>query len=109
MRYPWQYADWQRLAAHFARLPNAWLFTGPSGIGKSEFATEVARALLCENLQPDQHACGQCQACHWFDAGNHPDYRHLTPQVEDEDEEGKEGKAARRKLPVIKIGRACAR
>ncbi|MFC3530572.1 DNA polymerase III subunit delta' [Vogesella facilis] len=103
MRYPWQYADWQRLAAHFARLPNAWLFTGPSGIGKGEFAAEVARALLCENRQPDQHACGQCQACHWFDAGNHPDYRHLSPAQDDEDDEGKEGKAAKRKLPVIKI------
>lgn len=103
MRFPWQYADWQRLAADFARLPNAWLFTGPSGIGKSEFAAEVAKALLCENRQPDHHACGQCQACHWFDTGNHPDYRHLAPEVEDEDDDGKEGKAARRKLPVIKI------
>ena len=33
MRYPWQHDDWQRLATAFSRLPNAWLFTGPAGIG----------------------------------------------------------------------------
>lgn len=103
MHYPWQHDDWQRLAAEFARLPNAWLFTGPAGIGKSEFAHQVAQALLCEAPGAGHHACGQCQACHWFAAGNHPDYRHLAPAQDEEDDDGKEGKATKRKLPVIKI------
>ncbi|MDC7718445.1 DNA polymerase III subunit delta' [Vogesella sp. DC21W] len=103
MHYPWQHDDWQRLAAEFARLPNAWLFTGPAGIGKSEFAHQVAQALLCEAPGAGHHACGQCQACHWFAAGNHPDYRHLAPAQDEEDDDGKEGKASKRKLPVIKI------
>lgn len=103
MHYPWQHDDWQRLAAEFARLPNAWLFTGPAGIGKSEFAHQVAQALLCEAPAAGYHACGQCQACHWFAAGNHPDYRHLAPAQDEEDDDGKEGKATKRKLPVIKI------
>lgn len=100
MRYPWQHDDWQRLATAFSRLPNAWLFTGPAGIGKSEFAHQVAQALLCEAPGADHRACGQCQACHWFAAGNHPDYRLLAPASDDEDDEAKAGK---RKLPVIKI------
>ncbi|MDC7699170.1 DNA polymerase III subunit delta' [Vogesella indigofera] len=104
MRYPWQASDWQRLAANFERLPNAWLLSGPAGIGKREFAQEVARSLLCEAPQADHHACGQCQACHWFAAGNHPDLRVLTPHGDDEEaEDGKEAKAPKRKLPVIKI------
>ena len=103
MHYPWQHDDWQRLAAEFARLPNAWLFTGPAGIGKSEFAHQVAQALLCEAPGAGHHACGQCQACHWFAAGNHPDYRLLAPAQDEEDDDGKEGKASKRKLPVIKI------
>ncbi len=103
MHYPWQHDDWQRLAAEFARLPNAWLFTGPAGIGKSEFAHQVAQALLCEAPGTGHHACGQCQACHWFAAGNHPDYRLLAPAQDEDDDDGKEGKATKRKLPVIKI------
>lgn len=104
MRYPWQGGDWQRLAAAFQRLPNAWLLSGPAGIGKRAFAHDVARALLCEAPQADHHACGRCQACHWFDAGNHPDLRVLTPHGDDEDsDDGKEAKVAKRKLPVIKI------
>lgn len=101
MRYPWQADDWRRLTAEFARMPNAWLFAGPAGIGKRAFAEQVAAAMLCESPTPDRHACGQCEACRWHAAGVHPDYRVLSP-AGDEEEGGKEGKATR-KLPVIKI------
>lgn len=100
MRYPWQAADWARIRAEFARLPNAWLFAGPAGIGKRAFAEQLAQALLCEEPGADGHGCGQCEACRWLAAGHHPDYRVLSP--EQEDEEKKDGKATR-KLPVIKI------
>lgn len=100
MQYPWQAADWQRIRAEFERLPNAWLFAGPAGIGKRAFAEQVAAALLCETPMPDRHACGQCEACRWLAAGHHPDYRVLSPELEEEG--AKEGKSVR-KLPVIKI------
>lgn len=102
MRYPWQARDWPRLAAAFQRLPNAWLLSGPAGIGKRAFAHEVAKALLCEAPAPDHHACDRCQACHWFDTGNHPDLRLLSAQSEDEEAEDG-AKAVKRKLPLIKI------
>lgn len=100
MRYPWQAADWTRIRAEFERMPNAWLFAGPAGIGKRAFAEQLAQALLCEAPLPDGHACGQCEACRWLAAGVHPDYRVLSPELEEEG--GKEGKTTR-KLPVIKI------
>jgi DNA polymerase-3 subunit delta' len=56
------------------RLASTYLFVGPPGVGKRRFAVELAGALLCtetpENLL---EACGRCESCHLFAAGNHPD------------------------------------
>jgi len=41
------------------RLPNSMLFTGPEGVGKKQFALELARALVCRK----ETACGECSAC----------------------------------------------
>ena len=101
MLFPWQLQDWQRLNAERARLPNAWLFIGPAGTGKLEFALHLAQSLLCEQLQADYQPCGHCEGCRWFEHGTHPDFRRLSPQTDDE-EEGKEAKPGR-KLPLIKI------
>ncbi|AXK38284.1 DNA polymerase III subunit delta' [Crenobacter cavernae] len=100
MRYAWQAADWQRIRGEFSRLPNAWLFAGPAGIGKRAFAEELARAMLCESPLEDESACGVCEACRWFAAGHHPDYRTLSP--DDGEDAVKEGKSVRR-LAQIKI------
>ena len=91
MLFPWQEQDWQRLNGERTRLPNAWLFIGPAGTGKLEFALHLAQSLLCEQLQADHQPCGQCEGCRWFEHGTHPDFRRLSPQTEEE-EEGK-GKA----------------
>ena len=44
------------------RLPNSLLFTGHEGVGKREFALEVARALVCTSTV-DGQGCGKCSAC----------------------------------------------
>ena len=44
------------------RLPNALLFAGPEGVGKRQFALEVARSLVCSN-RSEHEACGECTAC----------------------------------------------
>lgn len=102
---PWQQADWTRFAAQFDRLPGALLLTGQEGIGKDRFAAFVAQSLLCEQLGAEHAACGQCEACRWFLAGNHPDYRRLAPDTEaDEGEDDGKAKAKpARKQAVIKI------
>jgi DNA polymerase-3 subunit delta' len=44
------------------RVPNALLFAGPEGVGKKQFALELARALVCSEPR-GADACGACSAC----------------------------------------------
>ncbi|QWE13566.1 DNA polymerase III subunit delta' [Polynucleobacter sp. AP-Titi-500A-B4] len=98
---PWLQPLWEGL--NFQKFPNAILLHGQSGIGKFAFAVELAKALLCESSQGNK-PCNQCEACHWFNTGNHPDFialvpethRKLLPQADYEaDEAPKKGRAAR--------------
>lgn len=45
-----------------ARVPNAMLFAGDDGVGKREFAVELARAFICTDTAGGE-ACGVCAAC----------------------------------------------
>lgn len=63
-------------------FPSAVLIHGQSGIGKFEFAVELAKALLCESAQGGQSKpCNHCEACHWFNSANHPDFIALVPET----------------------------
>lgn len=44
------------------RVPNALLFAGQEGIGKKQFALELAKSLICQNPQ-NSEACDNCAAC----------------------------------------------
>lgn len=104
MIHPWNRDLFQRLSADRERLPHALLLQGPRGVGKFDLAMELARWVLCE--QPgEQGACGVCGACHWFEQGNHPDFRRVEP-LENEAEEGEgaaPAKAARKGGRVIQV------
>ena len=76
---PWLKPLWQSF--DFARFPNAILIHGQSGIGKFAFSLELARALLCESLDSGRKPCNQCDGCHWFNTGNHPDFTALVPET----------------------------
>lgn len=103
--YEWQEQQWQSLLANPAALHHALLLMGPSGIGKSAFAEALAARLLCERIvSPTALACGQCAACHWFASGNHPDYRKVTLESEDEEGNAEEAKPSKGK----KAGKAKA-
>ena len=71
-------------------MPHALLVSGPAGIGKSALADAFAQSLLCEAPQADAQACGRCDACRWYAAGNHPDLRRLEPGADDEGKPSKE-------------------
>ena len=43
------------------RIPNSLLFTGPAGVGKKQFAFELARAMVCKSIS--EKPCGLCSAC----------------------------------------------
>ncbi|KGF82976.1 DNA polymerase III subunit delta' [Massilia sp. JS1662] len=92
--YPWQEDAWTRLQAMRVRLPHAILFHGPAGIGKADFIEAFAQALLCENVRPDGHACGECASCGWFVQGNHPDYRRVRPEAMEDEAPAAEGDEA---------------
>jgi len=52
------------------------LFAGPNGVGKSEAAFELARALLCRE---DNAPCGTCGSCLRASKLEHPDLHLLFP------------------------------
>lgn len=84
----------QLLGQGLGRLPHAMLLVGPGGIGKTAFSEQLAALLLCESIRPGQVACGECQACRWLDAGNHPDFRRVAPDDDNEADAGANEKVA---------------
>lgn len=80
--------QWQQILGHkdnidilqnflqSGRMPHAFLFAGPAGIGKFLMARLVAAELLCENVS---HICGVCRSCKAMAAGNHPDCHIVSP------------------------------
>jgi DNA polymerase-3 subunit delta' len=61
------------------RLPHAYIFKGPDGVGKRLFARGVAAALNCRG-QVTGRACGVCTSCKKFLSGNHPDFMVVQPE-----------------------------
>lgn len=51
----------QRLLAS-TRIPNALLFAGAEGVGKKQFALQLAKAFVCQDPQ-QLEACDKCAAC----------------------------------------------
>ncbi len=90
-----------------ARVPHAYLFAGPEGVGREMMALGLAQLMLCaapvhrpawwrEPAEPSgsapgqmegADACGECQECRLVLAGTHPDlaviYRQLNRQHPD--------------------------
>jgi len=60
------------------RVPHAFLFHGPEGVGKGVVARLFALSLVCTQPGPDGAACGSCPACLKAAHGNHPDVLVVT-------------------------------
>jgi DNA polymerase III subunit delta' len=75
--HPWFEQAWSEL--NLTNMPHAILLHGQTGIGKMDFALHLAKALICETTQTHKPCC-QCEACHWFDTGNHPDFLGIVPE-----------------------------
>jgi DNA polymerase-3 subunit delta' len=66
------------------RLHHGLLFAAPAGYGKRALAEALAAAALCQQRQPDGHACGRCRACVLYAAGTHPDFARVTFELRDD-------------------------
>jgi DNA polymerase III delta' subunit len=64
-----------RLASALAggRVPHAYLFAGPDGVGKRAAFFQWARALLCPTPTAPATPCEECSSCRRAAAGRHPD------------------------------------
>ncbi len=103
--YPWQTESWQALHNLRGRLPHAVLLKGAQGIGKLDLALNFAQSLLCDSPTTEGMPCGNCDACHWFEQENHPDFRLVQPDALSADEaEAKSGsKKPSREISVDQI------
>src|SRR5688572_28995485 len=102
--FSWHESDFQQLARRLGSLPHALLFKGAAGIGKRQFARAVAQGLLCEKTVAALVACGQCEACHWFETENHPDFRSLQPEAaESSDDVESSEKKKKRDISIAQV------
>jgi DNA polymerase-3 subunit delta' len=66
------------------RVPHAYIFAGPEGVGKFTAAREWARLLLCESSTIENDfadSCGLCRSCRLFEAGSHPDFNPVYKEL----------------------------
>ncbi|MFT7625465.1 MAG: DNA polymerase-3 subunit delta' [Myxococcota bacterium] len=71
-----------RAAHDRGRVPHAYLFSGPEGIGKQLVATAFAQLINCTDPQPSTDGtepCGVCRPCRMIEKGTHPDLLTLEP------------------------------
>jgi DNA polymerase-3 subunit delta' len=108
--HPWNEPILASIRDARERLPHALLVHGPRGIGKLALAERMAQLLLCEHADPAARPCERCDACRWYLAGNHPDFRRVEPEAlarnppeAEAGEEGSEAPARRAKAPSIVI------
>jgi len=100
MNYPWFASILARLPE---TLPAALLLSGQKGLGKEAMALSLAQARLCERRGGLWQHCGDCASCHLFAAGNHPDFRLLTPAGDSDEASDAEGPTAAGKKPSLYI------
>ena len=79
------------------KMPHAYIFAGPEGVGKFKTAREWAKLLLCEKSISEKarklklvDSCGTCKSCRLFDADSHPDFNHVYKELREFTEDGKD-------------------
>jgi len=61
------------------RMPNALLFHGLEGTGKTMVAHDFAKTLLCASMSDAKTPCGICPDCDAIDRRLHPDVKAVNP------------------------------
>src|SRR4030042_4171761 len=75
------------------RVPHAYIFAGPEGVGKFKTAAEWAGLLLCRNPVVEKgrprtrrvadwaESCGSCESCRALAADAHPDFNTVYKEL----------------------------
>ena len=63
-------------------VPQAYLFVGPDGSGKTTTALAFAQAASCKNPTSEHDACGTCVNCVRIRENTHPDVVRISPDGE---------------------------
>lgn len=61
------------------RIPHAYIFRGPNGVGRKLFARGLAAAMNCRKGESSA-ACGECASCRKYLSANHPDFLVVSPE-----------------------------
>lgn len=56
------------------------MLVGDAGLGLSAFATAFSQRMICLSVTTNGVACGVCESCLLFNAGNYPDFFHIKPE-----------------------------
>ncbi len=85
--------SWEQLKGHdeqrrlikrslaLGRLSHAYIFAGPPGTGKREFARLIAMSAFCRDYPLEElQVCGECRACRGFAANSWPDFHEVGPK-----------------------------
>jgi DNA polymerase-3 subunit delta' len=109
----WQQEIWRKLTQNREFRGHALLLKGKKGIGKYEFARQLAKSLLCTAPTAERKACEECLSCGWFEQSSHPNFYQVMPEAltvnpgensEKEEGEEKSGSAATKKAASQQIG-----
>lgn len=76
--YPWTETAFDDFFSSKDRQAHAYLIAGQSGLGKTVFAEQLVKAMLCQGQGND--ACGLCQSCKLLKSGSHPDLHVLQSE-----------------------------
>ena len=76
--YPWTEEAFNAFFSSAGRQAHAYLLAGQSGLGKTVFAEQLVKSILCQTHESD--ACGECQSCKLLESGSHPDLHVLQSE-----------------------------
>ena len=79
---PWLRPPLERLLGLSAegQLPSGLLLTGPFGVGKGVLARAFLQRVACTRADDALLPCGNCNGCHAFLGGIHPEILEVTPE-----------------------------
>jgi len=62
-------------AINLNNILHSYMFIGPEGVGKKQFAKQFAKMVLCMKTDKEENGpCNECKSCIEFESNNNPDF-----------------------------------